>query len=81
MDGNMEGRRDQRGRGVRVRGRGRGRVSARRRAIISDEIRATVVDHVLNHGLTMQEAGQRVQPNISRFSVASIIRTFRRGNR
>ena len=60
---------------VRVRGReggrgGRGR--ARRRAIISDEIRATVVNHVVNDGLTMQEAGQRVQPNISRFSVASI---------
>ena len=29
----------------------------------------------------MQEAGQRVQPNISRFSVASILWTFRRGNR
>lgn len=48
---------------------------------ISDEIRATVVNHVVNHGLTMQEAGQRVQPNISRFSVASILWTFRRGNR
>ena len=75
MDDNMEGRGDQRGRGVnvRVRGGGRGgggggggggRVRLRRRAVISDEIRATVVDHVLNHGLTMQEAGQRVQPNI-----------------
>src|SRR4029434_10912602 len=47
----------------------------------SNEIRATVVNHMVNHGLTMQEAGQRVQPNISRFSVASILWTFRRGNR
>src|SRR4029434_1023648 len=78
MDGNIEVRGDQRGRGVRV-GGGGGR--ARRRAIISDEIRATVVNHVVNHGLTMQEAGQRVQPNISCFSVASILRTLRRGNR
>ena len=49
------------------------------KVIISDEIRATVVNHMVNHGLTMQEAGQRVQPN--RFSVASILWTFRRGNR
>ncbi|KAJ8332377.1 hypothetical protein SKAU_G00425500, partial [Synaphobranchus kaupii] len=63
------------------RGGGRGGRGRARRAIISDEIWATVVDHVLNHGLTMQEAGQRVQPNISRFSVASILRTFRRENR
>ena len=77
MDGKIEVRGDQRGRGVRVKGGG-GRGRARRRAIISDEIRATVVDHVVNHGLTMQEAGQRVQPNISRFSVASILWTFNR---
>ena len=41
------------------RGRGRQRVE------ISDEIRATVIDHVLVHGLTMREAGLRVQPNLS----------------
>ncbi|KAL0977875.1 hypothetical protein UPYG_G00162500 [Umbra pygmaea] len=35
----------------------------------------------MNHGLTMREAGQRVQPNHSRFSVASIIRTFRQESR
>ena len=45
----------------------------RRRMVISNEIRATVVDHVLNHGLSMREAGQRVQPNLSRFTVAAII--------
>ena len=27
---------------------------------ISDEIRATLVDHVINHGLTVREAGLRV---------------------
>ena len=47
MDGNIEVRGDQRDRGMRVReGGGRGR--ARRIAIISDEIRATVVDHAGN---------------------------------
>ncbi|KAJ8332052.1 hypothetical protein SKAU_G00429700 [Synaphobranchus kaupii] len=51
------------------------------RATISDEIRATLVDHVVNYGLTMKEAGQRVQPNLSRFTVASVIRTFRNENR
>src|SRR4029434_9509091 len=86
IEGNIEVRGDQKGRGVRVRGGGGGggrggRGRARRIAIISDEIRATVVNHVVNHGLTMQETGQRVQPNISRFSVASILRTFRRENR
>ncbi len=42
---------------------------------ISDEIRATVVEHVVNHGLTMTEAGRRVQPNIGRSTV------FHRENR
>lgn len=86
MDGgNIEERGEQQGRGVRVRGgggagqgggggggRGGGQGGERRRTIISDEIRATVIDHVFNHGLPMREAGQRVQPNLSRFSVASI---------
>lgn len=67
--------------GGRGRGRrGRGQRREGRRAI-SDEIRATLVDHVINHGLTMREAGLRVQPNLSRFTVASIIRTFRNENR
>lgn len=68
-----------RGEGVRVRGGRGGR--ERGRTVVSDEIRATLVDHVLNHGLSMREAGQRVQPNLSRYTVASIIRTFRNDNR
>ncbi|XP_049902352.1 mesenchyme-specific cell surface glycoprotein-like isoform X1 [Epinephelus moara] len=64
------GGRGQRGGGVR-----------RRRTIISNEIRGTVIDHVLNHGLSMREAGLRVQPNLSRFTVGAIIRTFRMENR
>ena len=36
-----------------------------------------MVDHVLNHGLSMREAGQKVQPNLSHFTVAAIIRIFR----
>lgn len=64
--------------GGRARGEGwRGHA----RTHISDDIRATLVDHVINHGLTMREAGQRVHPHLSRFTVASVIRTFRLENR
>lgn len=82
----MDRRNNVRGRG-RMRGgrRGgrqeRGRRRGRQRVEISDEIRATVIDHVLVHGLTMREAGLRVQPNLSRFSVSTIVRTFREENR
>ncbi len=63
-------------------GRGRGRARGRgQRQVISDEICATVVHHVVVHGRTINEAGQLVQPNLSRFTVASIVRTFRRENR
>lgn len=34
---------------------------------MSDDIRATIVDLVLVHGLAMREAGLRVQPNLSIF--------------
>lgn len=45
--------------GGRVRGRGRaGRGVHGQRQQLSNEIRATLVDHVINHGLTMREAGQ-----------------------
>ena len=78
----MEGQ--HRGRGVRMRGgRGRGRGQNRGRGRrgqihgqIPNEIRATVVDHVVNHGLTLAEAGRRVQPNVGRTTVNSIIQTF-----
>ncbi|XP_064864559.1 potassium voltage-gated channel subfamily H member 5-like [Oncorhynchus nerka] len=33
------------------------------------EIQATVVDHVVNHGLTLREVGQRVQSDLSRFTI------------
>uniref|UniRef100_A0A1A8PS80 Uncharacterized protein n=1 Tax=Nothobranchius pienaari TaxID=704102 RepID=A0A1A8PS80_9TELE len=49
MDANFGNR--GRARGVRVRGGGRGR--GRPRTVISDEIRATLVDHVVNHGLRL----------------------------
>ena len=67
--GNEQGQQPRGGgrRGARMHGgrqnRGRGRRGHRR---ISDDIRATIVDHVVNHGLTMAEAGRRVQPNIGR---------------
>lgn len=73
-------------RGGRGRGRGRAqnRGGGRRGQVhrqIPNEIRATLVDHVINHGLTMAEAGRRVQPNVGRTTVNSIIQTFRRENR
>ncbi len=67
----MDANNGQRARGVEVGGRGRWQIREGRRAI-SDEIRATLVDHVINHSFTMREAGLRVQPNVSRFTVASI---------
>ncbi len=60
--GNDQGQQPRGRRGVRMHGsvqrqnRGRGRRGQGQRRI-SDEIRATVVDHVVNHGLTMAEAG------------------------
>jgi len=53
-------------------GRGRGGRVRERRQAVSDEIQATLVDHVLVHGRTMGE-GKRVQTNLSRFTVTSII--------
>lgn len=46
------------------------------RDLISDEIQETVIDRVLAHGMTTREAGQRGQPDGSRFSVTT--RTFRK---
>ncbi|XP_025766849.1 uncharacterized protein LOC112848074 [Oreochromis niloticus] len=51
------------------------------RTVVSDEIRATIIDHVINHGLSLREAGERVQPNLRRSTVASIIRIFQQTNR
>lgn len=54
------------GQGVKERrGQGRGRT------VVSGEIRAALGDHVLNHALSMSEAGQKVQPDL-------IICTFRK---
>lgn len=73
----------------RARGGGRGKQRERggrgqrghARTIISDDIRATLVDYVIKNGLTLREAGKRVHPNVSPFTVSSIIRTFRQENR
>ncbi|KAL3996701.1 SPOC domain-containing protein 1 [Sarotherodon galilaeus] len=73
----------QRGRGGGQHGRGEGPGGRARQphTIITDEMRATVIDHVIVHGMTMAEAGLRVRPNMSRFTVATIIRAFRQHNR
>ncbi len=74
--------------GGRGQGRGRGRsgggvghAQRRRQPNLCNEIRATIVDHVINHGLTPREAGLRVQPNLSRYTVALIVRTFHQEHR
>jgi len=36
----------------------------RRGPNLTQEIRATLIDHVINLGLTLIEAGQRDQPNL-----------------
>ncbi len=44
------------------------------RTVVSD-------DHVINHGLSLREAGEREQPNLRQSTVASIIRIFQQTNR
>ncbi|XP_051524775.1 uncharacterized protein LOC127424032 [Myxocyprinus asiaticus] len=73
----MPGRGQGRGRGVRMRGCAQSRARAR----VTDEIIATIIDHIINHGLSYREAGKRVQPNLSRDIVASIVRIFRETSR
>lgn len=70
-------------RGVGERGRGQDHRPRQRQQQqrVSNEIRAMVVDYVINHGMTMSAAATMFQPNLRRSSVASIIRTFRNENR
>lgn len=76
--GGRGGREEREERGERGGGRQEG---AQKGPNLTNEIRATLVDHVVNHGLTLREAGLRVQPNLSRYTVASVMRTFRLENR
>lgn len=66
-NGWCERRKDSEGRGRP--GGGVGHELRRRRPYLSDEIRAALVDHVINHGLT--------RTSLSRYPVASVIQTFR----
>ncbi len=59
------------GRGGRNRGRGRGQR-------VPDDIRATLLDHVVNHSFN---GGRYVQPNVNRSTASSIVQTFGRENR
>ncbi|ROL54225.1 hypothetical protein DPX16_10648 [Anabarilius grahami] len=79
----LRGGRGPRLRGVGERGRGQGHGPRQRQQQhrVSNEIRAIVVDHVINHGMTMTEAATMIHPNLRRSTVASIIRTFRNENR
>ena len=62
--GGREGGRDGGREGERGRGRGRGR-GRNRNMNVPNEIRATIVDHVLNHGLSMAEAGRRLSQKLT----------------
>ena len=66
------------GRGVRMRGGGIPRAA---RTVVNDKIRATITDQVINHSLSLREAGERVQPNLRRSTVASIICIFQQTSR
>ena len=52
----------------------------KRRRTVTDEIHTTLVDHVINHGLTLQESGQKVQLNLT-LTVADVIQIFQNENR
>ncbi|XP_012986523.1 uncharacterized protein LOC105028496 [Esox lucius] len=70
-----------RGVGERGRGQGHGPRQRQQQQRVSNEMRAIVVDQVIDHGMTMTEAATMIQPNNRRSTVASIIRTFRNENR
>ncbi|KAK3509393.1 hypothetical protein QTP70_033162, partial [Hemibagrus guttatus] len=63
--------------------RGRGRPPRRRGPRSSGADRgegATSIDHVINHGMSFRDAGQRVQPILSRSTVASTFGLFQNKN-
>ncbi|XP_061561327.1 uncharacterized protein LOC133417554 isoform X2 [Phycodurus eques] len=70
-----------------IRGKGRGGAAKEvkkrggARPKIPNEIRAAVLDYVINHGLTFKEAGQRVTPALTRSTVGSMVRVLRHQNR
>lgn len=39
----------------------------------SDQIHATIIDNVINHGLSMREAGERVQPILGEGGSSSML--------
>ena len=59
----------------------RGGVQRRVRAAVIDEIKATIIDHVINQGLSLRDTGERVQPNLRWSTVATIIQNFQQTNR
>lgn len=59
----------------------RGAVQRRVRSVVTDEIMATIMDHVVSHGPSLREARERVQPNLRRSTAASICQTFQQTDR
>ena len=66
------------GHGPRQRGGYQREGGRRQGTVVSNEVRAIVVDHVVNRGLTMAEVDRLVHPNLRRSTVNSIMRTFGR---
>jgi len=79
---NKQGQQPGRRRGVRMcGGRVRRQISGRRRRgqvsrHVSDEISTIILDQVLNHDLTMVEAGRKAQLNFGRTTMFSMIQMF-----
>lgn len=53
--------------------RRRGREQGGVRATITDDIRETLADHVVSHGLPFREAGQSIHQDVNHYTVLTII--------
>lgn len=54
----------------------RGQRGGRLRALVSEEIMATIIDQVVNHGLSLREVGSMVQPILQPNRLSCIDNTF-----
>lgn len=52
-----------------------------RGVVVTDELRATIIVHEINHGPSLREAGEKVPPNLRWSTMATIIWNFQQTNR
>lgn len=45
----------------------------RLRTVVTDEIKATSIGHVINHGPSLREAGERVQPRDREHAIVGLV--------